>query len=312
MGIETMFVRRSGYALLLILLAPAGSMAQSQNPSPMVETTRAHERLSRVELSGVVDSVAGPDGRAVRLFVPTHVMGRGPATLVIHFHGAPWVPQQAVADLDTDAVVAVVNLGAGSGAYDRAFRDPATFGQLVDSIAASVERSAGASLLRDSIVLTAFSAGHGAVRAISRDSANFTRVAAVLLLDGLHTSYLPEQTVLAEGGVLDASNLRVFAAMGRAALDGRKRLSITHSEIFPGTFASTTETADWLIRELGLTRTPVLKWGPRGMQQLSEISSGGFMLRGYAGNSAPDHVDHFHALPELLAELLRAEAFELR
>jgi len=41
------------------------------------------------------------------------------------------------------------------------------------------------------------------------------------------------------------------------------------------------------------------------MQQLSEASSGGFELLGFAGNSAPDHVDHFHALPEMLARLLR-------
>jgi hypothetical protein len=86
---------------------------------------------------------------------------------------------------------------------------------------------------------------------------------------------------------------------------GKKRFLITHSEIFPGTFASTTETADWLLDELRLARTAVLKWGPRGMQQLSEASSGGFELLGFAGNSAPDHVDHFHALPEMLARLLR-------
>ena len=85
---------------------------------------------------------------------------------------------------------------------------------------------------------------------------------------------------------------------------GQKRLLITHSEIFPGTFASTTETADWLLDHLGLQRTATLEWGPRGMQQLSVVSAGGFELLGYAGNSAPDHVDHFHAMPELLERLL--------
>jgi hypothetical protein len=47
----------------------------------------------------------------------------------------------------------------------------------------------------------------------------------------------------------------------------------------------------------------VLKWGPRGLQQLSEVKSGRFELRGYAGNSAPDHIDQFQALPELLTQL---------
>ncbi|MCX6627142.1 MAG: hypothetical protein NTW28_05885 [Candidatus Solibacter sp.] len=72
------------------------------------------------------------------------------------------------------------------------------------------------------------------------------------------------------------------------------------SEIFPGTFASTTETADYLLQQLNLTRRPVLKWGPMGLQQLSEARAGKFLLLGYAGNSAPDHVDQLHSLPVYL------------
>ena len=75
---------------------------------------------------------------------------------------------------------------------------------------------------------------------------------------------------------------------------------MTHSEIFPGTFASTTETADYLLKQLELTRRPVLKWGPMGLQQLSEARAGRFLLIGYAGNSAPDHVDQLHSLPVYL------------
>jgi hypothetical protein len=83
-------------------------------------------------------------------------------------------------------------------------------------------------------------------------------------------------------------------------MSGKKRLIITHSEIFPGTFASTTETTDFLLRELGLKRRAVLKWGPMRTQQLSEVRSGRFRLNGYAGNSAPDHVDELHSLAEYL------------
>jgi hypothetical protein len=71
-------------------------------------------------------------------------------------------------------------------------------------------------------------------------------------------------------------------------------------------FARTTEPADWLLAAIGLRRVAVLRWGPRGMQQLSEARAGGFSLLGYAGNSAPDHVDQLHAMPELLAFTLGA------
>jgi hypothetical protein len=55
-----------------------------------------------------------------------------------------------------------------------------------------------------------------------------------------------------------------------------------------------------LLAQLGLQRQPTLKWGPMQTQQLSEVRKGKFLLRGYAGNSAPDHVDQLHALPEFL------------
>jgi hypothetical protein len=96
-----------------------------------------------------------------------------------------------------------------------------------------------------------------------------------------------------------------FTDFARAAIRGEKRFVVTHSEIFPGTFASTTETADWLLRALDLRRTPVIRWGPRGMQQLSEVHAGGFELLGFAGNSGPDHVDQLHAMPEFLARTVK-------
>ena len=44
----------------------------------------------------------------------------------------------------------------------------------------------------------------------------------------------------------------------------------------------------------------MVKWGPRGMQQLSEVRAGNLVILGFAGNSAPDHIDQFHAMPEFL------------
>ncbi len=100
----------------------------------------------------------------------------------------------------------------------------------------------------------------------------------MLLLDGMHTSYVPEGTELAAGGQLDTTNLAAFAQFARAAVRGEKRFLVTHSEIFPGTYASTTETTDWLLSALRLRRTPLLRWGPRGIQQLSGVRAGRFEL----------------------------------
>ena len=125
----------------------------------------------------------------------------------------------------------------------------------------------------------------------------------VLLLDGLHTGYAPEGTPLADGGCLEKSGLDSFLALAQRAIAGERSFLFTHSEVFPGTFASTTECADHLIGELGLRRTPVLCWGPLGMQQLSEVRQGRLAILGFAGNTAPDHVDHLHALFHFLGDL---------
>ena len=72
----------------------------------------------------------------------------------------------------------------------------------------------------------------------------------------------------------------------------------------PGTYASTTECADYLLAQLKLKRLPTPNAGypkpvpgPMGMLQLTAASKRGFHVRGYAGNTAPDHIDFLHAMP---------------
>jgi len=277
----------------------------SQNPSPMAETTRSHDRLTQTEPGGTIRSVVGPGGKPLELMVPAGARTRDAVDLVIHFHGAAWLPHQAVAGLRDHPVSVVVNLGAGSGVYHRAYADSLAFDSLLSAVTGEVTSVIGKDARIGRVTLVGFSAGHGAIRAILLHPRHFARIDAVLLLDGMHTSYVPEGTVLASGGGLDTTNLVAFARFARAAQRGEKRFVVSHSEIFPGTFASTTETADWLLLSLGLKRQPVLQWGPRGMQQLSEVRAGRFELLGFAGNTAPDHIDHLHAMPELLKRLLR-------
>ena len=275
----------------------------TQNPSPMVEHSRAHERIEPRDLAGTKRTFDGPAGKPVELFIPADVRRAGALRLVIHFHGGAFIPEYAVSQVGGDHVVAVVSIAPGSGAYDRAFSEPAVYDTLLSSIRreASVALNGPATFV--DVTLVGFSAGHGAIRAILRDSAHFAQVNAVLLLDGLHTSYIPENTVVEKGGTLDERNLAAFVRFAQSAMRGEKRFLVTHSEIFPGTFASTTETTDYLVATLGLTRAPVLRWGPRGMQQLSEVKAGKFEIQGFAGNAGPDHIDQFQGMPEFLKKV---------
>jgi hypothetical protein len=124
----------------------------------------------------------------------------------------------------------------------------------------------------------------------------------VVCIDGIHTDYEEGKPGPAESA-LSQENRQVWLHLGHDAIAGRKRFVVTHSEIFPGTYASTTETADYILKQLKLPRHALLKWGPMGMQQLSQASRGKFLLMGYAGDSAPDHVDQLHSLPALVKML---------
>lgn len=276
----------------------------AQNPSPMVERTRAHTRLPQQDAPGTRRTFTGPLERPVQVFVPSGTRTRTPR-LVIHFHGAAFVAETAVSRMGSSYVGATVNLAPGSGVYDRTFSNAAVYDTLLEGIAREVAVAVGRPVTFSRVTLVGFSAGHGAIRAILRDSSHFASVGGVLLLDGMHTSYVPEGTVVEKGGTLDERNLEAFVRFAQAAMRGEKRFVVTHSEIFPGTFASTTETSDHLLQALGLRRTPVLEWGPGGMQQLSEVRRGRLEILGFAGNSAPDHIDHLHGMPEFLRRVER-------
>jgi hypothetical protein len=266
----------------LVFLAIAASFAQQpQNPSPMVEHTRAHTRL--IEQT--------PPGNREKLDVGTLYLPTGLPShpeLLLFFHGEPWIAEVA-AVRNRMAVISEV-AGNGSAVYGRLFDDPQRFLRLVKEAETRSHRRFAR------VILGGWSAGCGALRQILKSPESYARVNSVICIDGVHTDYAggtpgPSEPALTE------DNMQVWLHLGRDAIAGRKRFMLTHSEIFPGTYASTTETADFLLKRLGVPSRAVLKWGPMGMQQLSQASRGKFLMEGFAGDSAPDHVDQLHSLP---------------
>jgi len=276
-----------------------------QQASPMQEGIRRHERLTQRALPGTVVPLTLHNGAKGELYLSRNARGERAVDILVHFHGAAWLAQQAGESLGRPLAVVTLTLGSGSGVYDRTFRQPGMMDSLMARTEGLIDSLAAKRVTPGRLFLSGFSAGHGAVRVILRDSVWMSRVTGVLLMDGMHTSYVPEGVPLASGGALDTVNLLSLTAYARRAASGDQRMVVTHSEIFPGTFASTTETAAWMLQSLGVPERPVLEWGPRGLQQISEAKRGRLLVMGFAGNSAPDHVDHFHAMPELLKALFR-------
>ena len=257
--------------------APTPPAPRAQNPSPMVEHARRHERVPPAQPPGIAFTIDSVLPKPVNVFIPDRPeVGAGvpdERTLLVHLFGASYVPMRAVASAKGRYVVAVVNLGGGSAAYEQPLSDSAAWTTLLRRVRDETTVRSGGRVRLGRLVVSAFSAGYGGVRALLADKRSADSIDAVILLDGLHTSYVPERAVLAEGGALDTAKLVPFLRFARRAASG----------------------------ETSLARAPVLAWGPGGMQQLSEVRRGRLTILGFAGNTGPDHIDHLHGLREFLA-----------
>lgn len=258
----------------------------------MVEHTRAHLRLQD----------HAPDGRREKLsvgtlFIPAKLKLKSPVPVLFFFHSPEFIPEIAA---ERNGMIAVtITIGAGSSAYAKPFADRALFGKLLHE----AEDKAGVQLRP--ITLGGWSAGCGAIREIMSTPEYYDQISNAILIDGIHTSYLNGTPGPLESQI-DTAPLQIYVKLVRDAIALKRRVIITHTEIFPGTFASTTETADYILGQAGLRAKPILKWGPMGTQELSEVRSGKFLLVGFAGNSAPDHVDQLHSLPDYVLWLKRS------
>jgi hypothetical protein len=286
--------------ILLVLLLAVGigasqeqpskespSKGAPQNPSPMVEHTRTHPRLPP----------AVPEGRSEKLslgtlFIPAKLKLKSPVPVLFFFHSPDSVPDIAAAQNKMLAVN--IRIGAGSSTYAKPFTDPELFGKLLQE----AEQKAGVQLRP--ITLAGWSAGCGAIRQIMSTPKYYDEIANVIAIDGIHTSYVNGTPGPLESDI-DPVPLQIFIKLARDAIAGKKHVLYTHTEIFPGTFASTTETADYILKQLALQAKPVVKWGPMGTQELSETRSGKFLMIGFAGNSAPDHIDQLQSFPTFLS-----------
>lgn len=289
---------RVAFLLIAWTLSQAPAPAP-QNPSPMTDTTRPHPRVAQYEPKGQ----RLPIGQGT-LFIRDGLKTSTRLSLIVHFHGAPWVIEHQIAALKANAVLVTFQLGAGSGIYAKPFADASVFDSVIAEASAGASKLLGRPVTFGRIILTSWSAGYGAIRAILRQPEHNARISAVVLLDSMHASY--------EGANLGAprtedlpvltADVDAFTRLAAEAVAGRKQFLILHSEVFPGTYASTTETADAVLRSVGLRRRAALREGPLGMQQLSETTKGKLTVIGYAGNTAPDHVDHLYALGEHLKQ----------
>lgn len=268
-------------ALLLALAGPAGAQPGAKKADKKAPT---HPRVKQERPAGTREKLS-----LGTLFLPDKLPKDGDVPILFHFHGPGWLAEVAAARSGKIAVVHVA-LGEGSAKYEAPFRDKARFGKLL----AEAEKKAGRKFTR--VALSGWSAGYGAVRMILRQPEYYKKAHWAILMDGMHASYQ-------KGKQVTPAHVDSFVTFGKAAVANKKQFLITHTKIAPGSYASTTETANYLLGQLGVKREKFTGAGVFGLPQETEAKKGGLHVFGCAGTAGEDHVDHVHALPALVARL---------
>lgn len=246
--------------------------------------------------------IVTPSGRVV--FMPNGCRtAERSFDLLVHFHGAPTAVEPAFERSGIDGVLGIVNLGIGSGAYETALQLPGSFDELITRFTVAVhEMCPGSKASPHRIALSGWSAGYGAVFRVLDRERDASRIDAVLLADGLHASIDPTNRFERHVSV---DHMAPFTAFADEAVAGKKLFAITHSEITTP-YASTTETADFLLAQEGVARVPTNGAPLRpGMALKSRGDSGAFHVLHYAGGDEEAHCDHLHAFGETLLPYLK-------
>lgn len=227
----------------------------------------------------------------------------GSFDVVFHFHGREplrkeWV--RAMEGTESDAVLVAVDIGIASEPYRETFRDPRTFSQVLLAVEAELQRRSGnPRAFAQNITLSSWSAGYGAVGQLLSQPIPQARVGSVVLLDGLHAGF--HESTLGE------DRMKPFVQFAKLAATGSRLMFVSHSSIRTPGYASTTQTARYLVWKLGgrPQTVPATASDPMGLDRYSAFTQGNFHVRGFAGTGASDHCAHLGLMRDVLAVHLK-------
>ncbi len=222
----------------------------------------------------------------------------GSFDVVFHFHGREPIRKEWVRAMDgspSDAVLVAVDLGIASEPYRETFRDPRTFSQVLLAVEHELQRRSGnPRAFAQNITLSSWSAGYGAIEQLLSQPVPRARVGSVVLLDGLHAGF--------RDSGLDPERMAPFVEFAKRAATGSRLLFVSHSSIRTPSYASTTQTARYLVWKVGgrPEATGNIVSDPMGLERYTTFTRGNFHVRGFAGNGAADHCAHLGLMRDVL------------
>lgn len=223
----------------------------------------------------------------------------------IHLHGAPAVLEANFAEIGAPGVLVNLTLPGLSKVYADHFADGGVFPELLRELEVLLRRTSPEQPWQiGRITVSSFSAGFGGVRQLLRQPAAFARIDALVMADSIYCGYAGDPA----RKQVDPELMSGFLRFARLAVEGKRRLVISHSRQIPEGYASTTETADYLIAELHAARAQAEpgEW-PAGLRLLSRGAQGRFEVLGFDGEGPEDHLRHLRGIGALLRRALPAD-----
>lgn len=279
-------------SLALALVACAPRAAPVVTPPPVRAPVAAVEPL---------DDAWQPLSYAIYL-APTDpsALASDTVDVIFHFHAGRAAEPEYRAAGPRAVVVAITVDGFGTTPYWALMDDPNHFEHYKTVLAKALSKRAGKPISIGRIALVAWSAGYATVQRILAIERHYAEVDAVILLDGMHTGFVGPDPGPTAPGRANLQTLAPFVRFAKDAARGKKLFVFTHSSIATRSegYASTSEVADALAPELGMTWSEAPRPGPTGARRAAD--AGDAHLRGFAGNQAKDHVAHDHMIGDVL------------
>lgn len=219
-------------------------------------------------------------------------------TLIIHLHGKPEFVQNLFLKTDLPYPLVTFHLGMFSGPYRIAFSDTNFLQSIINELIELIEKENHLKIKASNLnlIFTSFSAGYGGIREILKNEFYYSLTSAIILLDGLHTDYV----LTDDRKLVNPDQMKDFLRFARDALKFKKQFIITHSEIIPEGYSSTTETAQYLIDSTITEKVfDERRWADEFIQKYYAFN-GNFRVYGFYGNTAKDHLQHLYNLPQFL------------
>ncbi len=225
----------------------------------------------------------------------------GKYDVLVHFHGVPPNQEANIARARLSAVVVSVNLGVGSRGYSSTYARPQAWERLMAQVAEAtgeVKELEGARPGR--VAVSAWSAGYASIKSLLDRDAIASQIDAVLVADGLFTSYADNKKKEVNVRPLE----RTFA-YARMAIRGEKLFVVTHSRVPTFTYPTVEETTTVMLDTLRVPRArPSVDLGPLSMKPVYEAHEGGLHVYGYEGDKAGDHIAQIRAMGDVVYPLL--------